>query len=134
MAEPDFSLPSTVRSTPQRQAVLDAIRELEGSWAVLDVFDRARRREPGLGLATVYRTIELLAQAGSVRALAVEGKPRYVRCHPGHHHHLVCVACGAVEETDLCAAPPAAELARRYGFAAESHEVDFYGRCARCAA
>lgn len=113
---------------------MDTIRELEGSWAVLDVFDRARRREPGLGLATVYRTIELLARAGSVRPLAVEGKPRYVRCHAGHHHHLVCVSCGAVEETDLCAAPPAAELARRYGFAAESHEVDFYGRCARCAA
>ena len=134
MTEADFSLPSNLRPTPQRRAVLDAIRDSAGAWTALDVFDRARRREPGLGLATVYRTIELLARDGSVRPLTGEGRARYVRCHPGHHHHLVCVACGAVEDTELCAAPPADELARRHGFAAETHEVDFYGRCARCAA
>lgn len=133
MANADLPLPPAVRATPQRLAVLDAIRQSEGAWTALEIFDRARRREAGLGLATVYRTIELLAREGSVRALSGEGRARYVRCHPGHHHHLVCVSCGAVEETDLCAAPPARELERRHGFAAESHDVDFYGRCAQCA-
>jgi Fur family ferric uptake transcriptional regulator len=134
VADPDLALPPTARATPQREAVVAAICDLQGSWTALDVFDRARRRAPGLGLATVYRTLELLAREGSVRSLTGEGRPRYVRCHPGHHHHLVCVSCGAVEETELCAAPPAGELERRHGFSAESHEVDFYGRCARCAA
>jgi Fur family transcriptional regulator, ferric uptake regulator len=134
VAGDDLTLPPTVRMTPQRRAVVTAIGEAEGSWTALEIFDRARRRESGLGLATVYRTIELLAREGSVRALSGEGRPRYVRCHRGHHHHLVCVSCGAVEETELCAAPPARELERRHGFAAESHEVDFYGRCAQCVA
>jgi Fur family ferric uptake transcriptional regulator len=130
----DLTLPPTARSTPQRLAVVAAIGQVDGGWTALEIFDRARRLEAGLGLATVYRTIELLTREGSVRPLSGEGRPRYVRCHPGHHHHLVCVSCGAVEETELCAAPPARELERRHGFAAESHEVDFYGRCARCAA
>lgn len=132
--DPSFTLPARTRLTPQREAILDAIVSLGGAWTIVDVFDWARQQEPGLGLATVYRTIEVLVRAGSVRPLAGEGRPRYVRCRPGHHHHLVCVSCGSVEETDLCAAPPAAELVRRHGFAAESHEVDFYGMCARCAA
>jgi Fur family transcriptional regulator, ferric uptake regulator len=134
MADDDLTLPARARTTPQRRAVVAAIRETDGAWTALEIFDRARRRETGLGLATVYRTIELLGREGAVRPLSGEGRPRYVRCHPGHHHHLVCVSCGAVEETELCAAPPARELERRHGFAADSHEVDFYGRCAQCVA
>jgi Fur family ferric uptake transcriptional regulator len=130
----EVALPAPARLTPQRRAILTAIARFEGSFTLTDLYDRARTDEPGLGLATVYRTVELLRRDGSVRPLAGEGRPAYVRCRPGHHHHLVCLACGAVEETDLCAAPPAVELKRRYGFAAEAHEVDFYGTCARCAA
>ena len=130
----ELALPAPARLTPQRRAILVAIQRFEGSFTLTELFDRARAREPGLGLATVYRTVELLRRGGSVRPLAGEGRPAYVRCRPGHHHHLVCLACGAVEETELCAAPPALELKRRHGFAAEAHEVDFYGTCARCAA
>jgi len=127
------ALPPRTRVTRQRQAVLDVIAGEHAAFTVVALFDAARQQEPGLGLATVYRTIDLLRRTGSIRPLAGEGRPRYVRCHPGHHHHLVCVSCGAVEETDLCSAPPEDELKRRHGFAAESHEVDYYGTCAHCA-
>jgi Fur family ferric uptake transcriptional regulator len=130
-----LDLPPGTRATPQRQAVLDAVRRQTGHFTVVDVYDLARKREPRIGLATVYRTVELLRQGGSVRQLAAsDGRAAYVRCHPGHHHHLVCVSCGAVEETELCAAPSPAELKRLHGFSAEAHEVDIYGTCARCAA
>ncbi len=129
-----LELPSSARSTPQRRAILSAIADEPGSFTVVDVYDRARRREPRLGLATVYRTVELLRQTGSLRSLPSEGRPAYVRCRPGHHHHLVCLRCGTVEETELCAAPSEAEVRRRHGFRAETHEVDIYGTCARCAA
>jgi Fur family ferric uptake transcriptional regulator len=116
--------------------ILDAVAEWPGSFTVVELYDRVRRRRPRTGLATVYRTVELLRRSGSVRPLRGDTADRaaYVRCHPTHHHHLVCLSCGAVEETELCAAPPAAELRRRHGFAAEAHDVDFYGTCARCAA
>ena len=130
---PELTLPPRARVTPQRRAVLDAIAGWSGSFTVVELYDRARRAEPRLGLATVYRTVELLRRSGSVRPLPSDGRPTYIRCHPGHHHHLVCLSCGRVEETELCGAPPAAELKQRHGFAAEAHEVDIYGTCARCA-
>jgi Fur family ferric uptake transcriptional regulator len=120
--------------TPQRRAVLAAIAARRGGFTIVEIYDEARVHEPALGLATVYRTVELLRQTGSLRPLPGDGRPVYVRCHPGHHHHLVCLACGAVEETELCAAPTVAEVRSRHGFEAEAHEVDIYGTCARCAA
>lgn len=128
-----LSLPPRTRLTPQRRVLLETVAAWRGSFTVIELYDRARAREPRLGLATVYRTVDLLRRSGSIRPLPGGGRPAYVRCHAGHHHHLVCVACGSVEETELCAAPPAAELVRRYGFTAETHETDIYGRCARCA-
>jgi Fe2+ or Zn2+ uptake regulation protein len=125
-----LELPAEVRLTPQRKAVLDAIAAERGSFTATDIYDSARDEEPSLGLATVYRTLELLRTAGSVRQLTGAA---YVRCHPGHHHHLVCVSCGAVEETELCGAPSPAVLRRKHGFRAETHDLEVYGLCARCA-
>lgn len=127
-----LSLPARTRLTPQRRAVLDLIADREGSFTAVEIFQAGRRKKSRLGLATVYRTVDLLRRTGSVRPLAGDARPAYVRCEPGHHHHLVCLACGAVEETDLCGAPSPAELKRRYGFKAETHELDVYGTCARC--
>ena len=131
MAAP-LTLPARVRATPQRAAVVQAIAETAGAFTAKEIFDRARATEPKLGLATVYRTIDLLRRGGSVAPLA-GGEAAYVRCRPGHHHHLVCLVCGTVEETDICGAPPPAELKRRHGFSAEAHEADVYGTCRRCA-
>ena len=113
--------------------MLAAVESQRGAFTVVDLFERARKKEPTLGLATVYRTVDLLREVGSVRPLAGAGEGAYVRCHTGHHHHLVCSACGAVEETELCGVPSAALLRRRHGFRAESHELEVYGTCARCA-
>lgn len=129
-----LTLPPRARLTPQRRAVLDTISAWSGEFTAVEVYDRARKTAPGLGIATVYRTIDLLRRAGSVRPLSSSDRPTYVRCRPGHHHHLVCTSCGSVEETELCGAPSDAELRRRHGFAPESHEVDVYGTCRRCRA
>jgi Fe2+ or Zn2+ uptake regulation protein len=129
----ELELPEDVRLTPQRRAVLDAVAAQRRAFTVVQIYDRARKSEPSLGLATVYRTIELLRSTGSLRPLTGAGDGAYVRCHRGHHHHLVCLSCGAVEETELCGAPSATTLARKHGFRAESHELDVYGVCARCA-
>ncbi|MFL5930098.1 MAG: Fur family transcriptional regulator [Gaiellaceae bacterium] len=125
-------LPDRARLTRQRRALLDLIADRDGSFTAADLFQDARRRQPELGLATVYRTLEMLRRTGSVRPLVGDARPAYVRCEPGHHHHLVCTSCGAVEETELCGAPSPAELRRRYGFHAEGHELDIYGTCNRC--
>ena len=107
---------------------------MEGRFTAVDLHRCARAVYPPLGLATTYRTLDLLREAGAVRLLAGEDRASYIRCHPGHHHHLVCVSCGHVEETELCAAPAAEEIRQRHGFSVEHHEIELFGRCARCAA
>jgi Fur family ferric uptake transcriptional regulator len=128
-----LELPAGARITAQRRAVLRAVTEISGSFTVADLHERARRLEPRLGLATTYRTLELLRSSGGVHALLAEGRHAYVSCGTDHHHHLVCTSCGGVEETELCAAPSDAELRRRHGFRPEAHELDIYGTCRRCA-
>jgi len=128
------ALPPRTRMTPSRRAVVDAVAARRGAFTVAEIFDTAREAHPALGLATTYRTIELLRRTGAVHPLAGAGRAAYVRCRPEHHHHLVCTACGGVEETDLCAAPSDDELRRRHGFRAQTHELDIYGVCSRCAA
>jgi Fe2+ or Zn2+ uptake regulation protein len=119
--------------TSRRRAVLAAIASCPGAFEVVDLYDRARAIEPHISLATVYRTVELLRHSGAIRPLVGADRPSYVRCDPHHHHHhLVCTSCGAVEETDLCAAPSDAVLKSRHGFSAQSHELDIYGLCATC--
>jgi Fe2+ or Zn2+ uptake regulation protein len=126
-------LPDGARLTPQRRAVLEAIEAWKGPFTAVELFERARRASPRLGLATTYRTLELLRSTGSLHALTREGRPAYIRCGPEHHHHLVCLSCGSVEDTELCATPSQTALTRRHGFKAESHELEIYGTCRRCA-
>ena len=127
-----LTLPGRARLTPQRRAVLDAIEASDGRFTAVELFERARRSSPRLGLATTYRTLELLRKTGSLHALSGDGRPAYVRCSPEHHHHLVCLSCGSVEDTELCATPSQRSLSRRHGFKAESHELEIYGTCKRC--
>jgi len=130
----ELRLPDGVRLTAQRRAVLDAVAESRGSFTVAELHERARQREPRLGLATTYRTVELLRRSGTVHPLLGGERPSYVSCGPTHHHHLVCTSCGTVEETELCAAPAEAEVVRLHGFRPAGHDVDIYGTCRRCAA
>lgn len=129
----DLELPAGVRTTAQRRAVIRAVGEATTSFTVADLHERARRLVPGLGLATTYRTVELLRASGAVHPLLGEGRHSYVRCRPEHHHHLVCTTCGGVEETELCAAPSEADLRRAHGFRPAAHELDIYGTCRSCA-
>lgn len=131
--QPGRLLPSRARLTPQREIILSILDDFPGAFTAVDLYDRARQLDPHIGLATVYRLVELLRNAGALRQLSGE-RGRYVRCHTGHHHHLICRSCGAVEDTELCAAPSPAELQRVHGFAHEEHDLEIYGTCARCAA
>lgn len=130
----ELDLPDGIRSTAQRRAIVQLIDDWRGSFTVAELHARARERHPRLGLATTYRTVELLRREGAVRPLLSDGTHAYVRCSPTHHHHLVCTTCGGVEETALCAAPSEAELHRLHGFRPTAHDLDIYGTCRRCAA
>jgi Fur family ferric uptake transcriptional regulator len=101
-----------------------------------ELWERLRRREPAIGRATVFRTVEALVAAGVARRLELENHVYgYVACQPEHHHHLACSICGRVEEIGEAYIRPVAErVAADTGFQIDDARLDFYGRCARCAA
>jgi len=124
-----------LKHSRQRELVADAFFGLGGHVAVDDLIEHVRALDPRISVATVYRTMKLLAECGlAVQRQFGGGQTRY---EPGvgrpHHDHLICTGCGVIVEfaNDRIEALQAREAAR-HGFEVESHKLELYGRCARC--
>ena len=118
------------RVTPSRRAVIAAVLQQSGHFSVDDLLQRCR----GAGRATVFRTMRLLTEMGVVcRVLLEDGSLHYRLSRRGHHHHLVCLGCGGVQDLDECAVGGLVrELSRSSGYEIEGHWLEFYGHCAAC--
>ncbi|NML49190.1 transcriptional repressor [Streptomyces sp. R302] len=125
------------RSTRQRAAVSAALSEVDEFRSAQELHDMLKHRGDSVGLTTVYRTLQSLADAGEVDALRTsEGETVYRRCSSDdHHHHLVCRACGkAVEVEGPMVEQWAETVAAEHGFVNVAHTVEIFGTCAECAA
>ena len=124
------------RVTRQRLLVANALAAAGRQLTAEQLYRSLRRRERGIGRATVFRTLETLVDAGVARRLELEGHVyAYVACLPAHHHHVACTRCGRVEEIDEAFVTPLAErLAEELGFEIDDARLDFYGRCLACRA
>ena len=121
------------RLTPQRRAVLDVLRAAHDHPTAQDVIDRVRRTSPGIGAATVYRTLNLLVESGQALELALGDAAARYDANTARHDHVVCVGCGAAADVDA-ALPPrlAREVAEVSGFAVTGHDLRFRGLCPTC--
>jgi Fur family ferric uptake transcriptional regulator len=125
-----------LRPTAQRLLVLAELEQEPDDATAQQLHERLRRRGERIGLATVYRTLAALADAGVVDRLSHHpGEVCYRLCGAGHHHHLVCTGCHRVVEVDDCGLEPwLAEVAARHDFVATGHSVELAGVCADCRA
>jgi Fe2+ or Zn2+ uptake regulation protein len=120
------------RITPQRRAVLHALAALGCARSAEEVLARARYDHPGLGLVTVYRTLEALVEEGLAQSIHLgDGRARYELTETGHHHHMICLSCGTVERLEGCLLRRGARL-RTGGFAVTGHRLELFGYCADC--
>ncbi len=124
-----------LRSTRQRTAVARLLDNTEDFRSAQEIHDELRRGGEGIGLTTVYRTLQSLADAGEIDVLRIgSGEAVYRRCSSHHHHHLVCRHCGHTVEVEGPAVERWAEkVAGQHGFAEVSHTVEVFGRCTDCA-
>jgi len=122
---------SGVRPTRQRRAVADALEQAAGFHSAQEIHELL---DGTVGLATVYRTLGRLAEAGEIDMMRNEdGEALYRRCSDSHHHHLVCRSCGRAVEVE----GPAVErwtssIAGQHGFADVSHTLEIFGTCSSC--
>ena len=123
------------RMTRQRAAVAEALAGSTDFRSAQQLHEALRAAGDGIGLATVYRTLQQLAEGGEVDVLrTADGESVYRRCaRREHHHHLVCRGCGRAVEID---GPGVEEWAARVGaaqgFADIEHTVELFGTCADC--
>lgn len=123
-----------LRVTEQRATVLAAMMREAGDATAQSLHERLRARHPKLGLATVYRTLGSLAEAGVLDTLQHGHGICYRWCAPGHHHHLTCRRCHAVVELRECDVDDwATRMGATHDFTDVQHTVELTGLCARCA-
>ena len=119
------------RHTRQRKAIRAAIESCDRPLSPAELYQEARLGLPRIGIATVYRAIRDLVDAGWLRPVEIPGAPaRYERAGKPHHHHFLCRICNALWEVSGClrgvdALAPA-------GFVTEGHEITLFGLCDEC--
>jgi Fur family transcriptional regulator, ferric uptake regulator len=121
------------RQTRQRDRIFQVIREAQGPLTVPEILDRAQQDLPGLGVATVYRTLNLLQEGDQIRTVILPtGETRYEMSDLGHHHHFQCRVCEEVYDLESCpvTVPDLSSLGK--GFVVETHELTLYGVCPEC--
>ncbi len=123
------------RVTPQREAVYRVLREQAGRLlSPEEVHGQACGICAGLGLATVYRTLELFRELGVVNRVQLQGNCCFYELSSGkHHHHLVCLSCGAVDVFEDCLIEELKEMVRDGSdFLVTDHSMSLFGYCPRC--
>jgi Fur family ferric uptake transcriptional regulator len=123
-----------LRLTRQRRAVAAALAGFDDFRSAQEVHESLRSGGDNVGLSTVYRALQAMADAGELDVLRSEaGEAVYRRCSDSHHHHLVCRTCGATVEVE----GPTVEkwtrsVAAAHGYADVSHTLEIFGTCGRC--
>jgi Fur family ferric uptake transcriptional regulator len=124
------------RLSAPRSAVVETLADLGCSVTAKEIGDHLRQRDEDVGVASIYRTLDLLERLGLARRVdAAEGIARYEPVDPSgeHHHHLVCASCGEVtafEDRDLERAIE--RLSGRVDYAIDAHDVTLRGECPAC--
>ena len=122
------------RPTRQRRAVLACLGQLDDFRSAQEIHELLRGGGENVGLSTVYRTLQALADADEVDVLRAEdGETRYRRCSGTHHHHLVCRDCGRTVEVEGPTVERwATAIAEEHGYDAVSHTLEIFGLCPSC--
>jgi Fur family ferric uptake transcriptional regulator len=124
------------RMTRARRTVGELIGRQQGCFTAADLLDEASSRALPIGRATVFRTLDLLAEEGSLERIDLPtGEHAYVSCAPDHHHHVVCRSCGvSVEVADSGLQEAITRIGSQTGFQIEQHRLELFGLCPQCAA
>ena len=121
--------------TSRRRAVLKVIATSHEHLTPAAIYKRVQPEHPGIGLVTIYRTLDILAKLGAICEVSTEGSSRsyLLRRASEHHHHLICSGCGAVVDFTTCDLRELEQrLSQKTGFKIEDHLLEFVGHCQKC--
>ncbi|MCG3778425.1 MAG: Ferric uptake regulation protein [Nitrospira sp.] len=122
-----------LKLTRQRELILGAFLRQEHITAEA-MYHQLAKSDPHLGLATIYRTLNLFCDAGLAQARHFGSQTQYDNiAHKGHHDHLICTNCQKIVEFENEEIEQLQEdVARKNGFTITTHRLELYGLCSRC--
>jgi Fur family ferric uptake transcriptional regulator len=121
------------RNTPQRKVILEELQRTTSHPTAGELHQIVRRRVPKISLGTVYRNLDLLAEAGKIQKLDLGGSEARFDAKTDAHYHVRCVRCGRVDDVPgLPADLVGDELARAAGYEMLGHRLEFVGICPQC--
>lgn len=124
-----------LKSTRQRTLIVERFFEMHGHLSVEEVWAQVRQEDARVSVATVYRTMKLLAESGLAQARNFgDGQTRYeAAVGRQHHDHLICTGCATIIEFENDQIERMQEaVARLHGFKVTSHKMELYGLCKNC--
>jgi Fur family transcriptional regulator, ferric uptake regulator len=134
----EFLRKKHLNDSKAREAVVDVFLRVSEHLDLQRLYELARRRNPHVGFATVYRTMKLLEEAGlaEVRRFGSQKGALYeVAAGKSHHDHLICESCGTIVEFVSEEVEALQDvIAEHHGFVLSRHRHELYGLCPRCAA
>ena len=126
-------LDDNMRLTSQRQVILEELKKVTSHPTANEVYDMVRKRLPRIGLGTVYRNLDLLAERGIINKLEVGGEQKRFDGDTSPHYHIRCIRCNRVEdifiERDKKLEKKAATCCN---YKILDHHVQFSGICSKC--
>jgi len=131
----DYLRKKDLKLTEQRKEILNVFLKTERHLSVEDLYNIAKRKDPNIGQATVFRTLKLLQEADIAKEVDLgDGKIRYEHKYGHEHHdHLICIRCGRfVEAVDPKIEKLQDNLCKRHGFLPQRHKMEIFGICSKC--
>lgn len=122
-----------MRLTAQRQVILEELAKVTSHPTANEVYDMVRRRLPRIGLGTVYRNLELMADVGVILKLEVGGTQKRFDATVDPHYHVRCTACGKVNDIAIAVQEQINEMAEKAcNYKILGHHIEFCGVCTSC--
>lgn len=123
----------TLRMTHQREIILAELQRSKTHPTADELYERIKRKLPRISLATVYRNLEILSEAGLIRKLEISGRQKRFDWDPVEHDHVFCTQC---QRVDNIAAPgnvaPRLEPTQEKGYRITGCRIEFFGLCPKC--
>lgn len=120
-----------VRNTQQRTAIYQILMGSGRPLSVTEIYELARKRVKGLGIATVYRSLKTLEHEGRIRQVDLPGQSSRWELPGRHHHHFLCRTCDKLFEIHAC--PVNIRKLAPKGYRLEEHDILLHGQCDICA-
>lgn len=123
----------TLRMTHQREIILQELSSCDTHPTADDLYEKVRKKLPRISLATVYRNLEILSEAGLIKKLEISGRKKRFDWDLDAHSHIVCVRCHRVDNIDTTAVQiDAASSIQQTGYNLSGLRIEFFGLCPAC--